>query len=188
MSSTNRGAIRQQYDTYYTPENVIHNFLDNYTLPNRKDINILDPSAGKGSFGKVIREKEYENNLTAMEIRKEEEKLLQEHHDNVIIDNFINAEVNDKYNIVIGNPPFSYALDFVKKSFDIVSSDGIIIFLLRTAFLESKSRYDFWQKHPLSKLYVLSKRPSFDNKGTDSCSYSFFIWEMGSNKQEIRVI
>ena len=59
--------------------------------------------------------------------------------------------------------------------------------LLRTAFLESKKRYDFWQRHPVSKLYVLSQRPSFTGKGTDATSYSWFIWD-NSDKQEIKVI
>lgn len=59
--------------------------------------------------------------------------------------------------------------------------------LLRTAFLESKKRYNFWQKHLLNKLYVLSQRPSFTGKGTDATSYAWFIWN-GSDKQEIKVI
>jgi len=59
--------------------------------------------------------------------------------------------------------------------------------LLRTAFLESKKRYSFWQKHTLSGLYVLSQRPSFTGKGTDATSYAFFIFN-NSGKQEIKVI
>ena len=59
--------------------------------------------------------------------------------------------------------------------------------LLRTAFLESKKRYDFWQKHPLNCLYTLSQRPSFTGHGTDATSYSWFIWN-GTNKQVIKTI
>ena len=60
--------------------------------------------------------------------------------------------------------------------------------LLRTAFLESQKRYDFWQQHPVNKLYVLSKRPSFLQNGkSDATSYSWFIWD-NSDKQEIKVI
>ena len=60
--------------------------------------------------------------------------------------------------------------------------------LLRTAFLESKSRFEFWQQYPLSGLYTLSKRPSFTGKGSDATSYSWFIWDNRTDKQEIKVI
>lgn len=69
-----------------------------------------------------------------------------------------------------------------------------MIFLLRTNFLESKKRFEWWQDKPPTKLYVLSKRPSFTGKGTDATSYSWFIWEKSRyvdrflKEQEIRVI
>lgn len=69
-----------------------------------------------------------------------------------------------------------------------LNENGKLIFLLRTAFLESKSRHDFWQENPLSGLYVLSKRPSFINGKTDATSYSWFVWDKSTDKQEIKVI
>ena len=80
-------------------------------------------------------------------------------------------------------------MEFVEKCFEISDADENteIIMLLRTAFLESKKRYEFWQKHPLSELYVLSKRPSFTGKGTDATSYSFMVWN-NKKEQKIKVI
>lgn len=69
-----------------------------------------------------------------------------------------------------------------------LNENGKLIFLLRTAFLESKSRYDFWQENPLSGLYVLSKRSSFINGKTDATSYSWFVWDKSADNQEIKVI
>ena len=48
--------------------------------------------------------------------------------------------------------------------------------LLRINFLGSQKRYDFWQQFPPDGLYVLSKRPSFTGKGTDSIDYAWFVW------------
>ena len=59
--------------------------------------------------------------------------------------------------------------------------------LLRLPFLESNKRYEFWQNHPVNKLYILSKRPSFRGKGTDATAYAFFVWD-NSSKQKIIVI
>ena len=94
----------------------------------------------------------------------------------------------EKYDVIIGNPPYTYAREFIEKCLSLLSDNGKLIFLLRTAFLESKSRYQFWQDNPLSGLYVLSKRPSFTGKGTDATSYSWFVWDKSTDKQEIRVI
>ena len=53
---------------------------------------------------------------------------------------------------------------------------------------ESRKRYDFWQKHPLSELYVLSERPSFINGKTDATAYGWFVWRKNSTTQGIYVI
>lgn len=57
--------------------------------------------------------------------------------------------------------------------------------LLRLAFLESKKRCDFWQKHPVSKLYVLSERPSFTGAGTDATAYAWFVWNKEQSMIEV---
>lgn len=78
-----------------------------------------------------------------------------------------------------GNPPYSLALDFINKSLELLHPGGLLIFLLRTNFLESEKRFKWWQEHPLSGLYTLHKRPSFTGRGTDATSYSWFVWERG---------
>lgn len=112
---------------------------------------------------------------------------MSEYTNEVVIGDFLEWQPDKKYKTIIGNPPYSLALEFLEKCFEIADPDTEIIMLLRTAFLESQKRYEFWQKHPVNKLYVLSKRPSFTGKGTDATSYSWFIWD-GSDKQEIKVI
>lgn len=187
MSATNRGAVRNAYDFYSTPENVVHNFLDHYELPQGK---ILEPSVGNGSIVKAIRQRERESNrhIIGIEIRQEEEIGLKQICDEVYIDNFLTWKSNSTYDVIIGNPPYSLAKEFIEKCFEISNENTTIIMLLRTAFLESKKRYDFWQRNPVNGLYVLSQRPSFLGNGkSDATSYSWFIWN-NSNNQEIKVI
>ena len=184
ISATNRGSKRVASDFYATPIPVIENLFNHHKI---KEGNILEPSAGNGNFVKVIKDN-FNNHITALEIREEEYGNLSKYADEVIIDDFLKWKPDKKYKTIIGNPPYSLALEFMNKCFEIADEDTEIIMLLRTAFLESQKRYEFWQKHPVNKLYVLSKRPSFLNNGkSDATSYSWFIWD-GSGKQEIKVI
>lgn len=92
-----------------------------------------------------------------------------------------------EYSTIITNPPYSLAQQFVEKSFELAGKDTDIIMLLRLAFLESKKRRDFWQRHPVSGLYVLSERPSFTGSRTDSAAYAWFVWNK-SETQKIEVV
>lgn len=159
MSATNRGTKRKPYDFYATPVDVVENFLNNY-------------------------------DITALEIREEELDNLNELANKVIIgEDFLNYNFGDKkFDVIIGNPPYSLAKEFIEKCFELQSDSGVVIMLLRTAFLESKSRYEFWQDNPLTELHILSKRPSFTGKGTDATSYSWFVWDKRIHNQKIKVI
>jgi len=168
------------------------NFLEKQNIEKLKQNGgvILEPSAGNGNIIKALNTyyKDRNKTIETCEIRTEEEFGLKEISDAVIIGDFLELDINKKYDVIIGNPPYSLAKEFVEKSLSCLKDDGVLIFLLRTAFLESKSRYEFWQQNPLSGLYTLSKRPSFTGKGTDATSYSWFVWDKGSDKQTIKVI
>lgn len=178
---------RIKHDFYATPIDVVTNILSNYDLSN-KGTTVLEPSAGNGNVSALIKTFYPEKNVTSIEIRESELLNLLDCSDSVIIGDFLKMDVDTRFDIIIGNPPYIYALEFVKKSLELLSDDGVLIFLLRTAFLESKLRYLFWQENPLTELYTLSKRPSFTGKGTDATSYSWFVWDKGSTTQKIKVI
>ena len=187
ISATNRGSTRVESDFYATPIPVVIKFLHNHNL---KEGDILEPTAGNGNIIKALREYGYSNHITAVEIRREEKDNLRINGANRVINaNILKFDKVQERNFttIISNPPYSIAQEVIEKCFEISNQNTEIIMLLRTAFLESKKRYNFWQKHPLNKLYVLSQRPSFTGKGTDATSYAWFIWN-GSDKQEIKVI
>lgn len=89
---------------------------------------------------------------------------------------FVNAlQVFPRPQWVIGNPPYADAEAHVRKALEI-ATDGVAM-LLRLGFLAGRGRADgFWKDWPLTELYVLSQRPSFTGRGTDSYDYGWFIW------------
>lgn len=188
MSATNRGSERKDSDFYPTPLNSIYAFLDAYDGIKSTDM-ILEPSAGNGNIITALRNKGYTNPIHAVELREEERYNLVGKADKVGIFNYLTEDIPYKYDVIIGNPPYSLALEFVDKSLTLLKPGGRVIFLLRTAFLESKKRFKWWQSHPLSGLYTLHNRPSFTGKGTDASSYSWFVWEKSETiTQVIEVI
>jgi hypothetical protein len=187
MSATNRGSKRIESDNYATPMKTINRFLNYwYTL---NDKSILEPSAGCGNICKAIKDRYPNSHIVANEIRKEENENLLQCADRIYNLDFLKFKDSSlDFDLIIGNPPFSLAQEFLEKCFEIASDKTDIVMLLRLAFLESRKRYNFWQKHPVSKLYVLSERPSFINGKTDATAYAFYIWTKRYNEQGIYVI
>lgn len=171
-------------DFYATPVEVVKKFLHSHNL---KKGNILECTAGNGNIIKAIRKCGYNNHITAVEIRDETDHLNQSGSDEIYIEDFLNFTVKRKYKTIISNPPYSIAQEVIEHCFEIAGENTEIIMLLRLAFLESKKRYSFWQKHPVNGLYVLSQRPSFTGKGTDATAYAWFVWN-NSEIQDIKVI
>jgi tRNA1(Val) A37 N6-methylase TrmN6 len=181
MSATNRGAVRRESDFYATPLESIYSFLDNYCDIKPTD-HILEPSAGNGAVLNALRTRGFHNKITAVELR-EEEKDLYFFADEVIYCDFLTMETDRRYDVIIGNPPYSLAQEFIDKSLSLLSPGGRLIFLLRTNFLESEKRFKWWQDKIPSGLYTLHKRPSFTGKGTDATSYSWFVWKRQTDGQ-----
>lgn len=85
------------------------------------------------------------------------------------------------YDLVCGNPPFSLAEPFVRRSLEMVAPDGVVSLLLRLGFWESAARIPFFDEFPPAETHVLAQRPSFyTDTGigkTDGTAYAWFLWD-----------
>lgn len=92
-------SSKNKYGQYFTPE-IVADFMINLA-----DIDvtskILEPSAGEGIFLKLLQEQGY-NKIKAYEIDKE----LGNQFECIIYESFVTANIKDKFDIVIGNPPY----------------------------------------------------------------------------------
>jgi hypothetical protein len=104
-------------------------------------------------------------------------------YDNLIAADFMDwgHAYEQGFDLVIGNPPYEHAEEFIRHSLFRLSKRGEMIFLLRLAFLASHSRgAGLWRESPPMIVYVLGKRPSFTGNGkTDATDYALFHWRAG---------
>lgn len=96
---------------------------------------------------------------------------------------FLENEPIKGFTNIVTNPPFNIATEIIEKSLSILPRGGKACFLLRTAFLESKNRYNrLFRTNPPATVYVFSERLSMypagqkGVKGGGTTSYSWFVW------------
>jgi len=91
------------------------------------------------------------------------------------------------FDLVLGNPPYGgkktktnphYGIwqRFVQRGLELLAPNGVLIFLLRLAVLETKER-NRWIRTHMPDVYVLPKRPAFrGGSSTDSTAYAWMVW------------
>lgn len=185
MSATGRGAERHPDDFYATPAWCIEALLRGCDLPGGL---WLEPTAGDGAIvGEVLRHRA-DVRWHLVESRAEElscgggllSRMLRadfpvECVDAVEIRDFLTMPAPaQRFDVALGNPPFSLALEVIQHALTMAST---VCMLLRINFLASQRRAAWMRAHTPS-VYVLPKRPSFKSDGrTDATEYAWFLWD-----------
>lgn len=148
---------------------------------------LLEPSAGEGAFVGPLADVAPDVHLVANDISasKERREAWGTAGAKVAREGTFEsmprpgAGIYDGYDAIVGNPPYSLAEEHVRHALKLLSHGGVVAFLLRVAFLESKTRIPFWSEHRAQEVHVLAERPSFMGGKTDSTAYGLFIWRKG---------
>ena len=102
--------------------------------------------------------------------------------------NNLNINFNPDYKYdgdIVTNPPFKYALEFVKQALKIVNNGRKVCMFLRIQFLEGKERKEFFKDFPPKTIYVSSSRikcainADFNSLGSSALCFAWFVWEKG---------
>jgi len=190
MSSTNRGGQRAISDYYITPIYDVALFLREVS----KDIPyilksdpILDPCAGGDeynpmSYPTALYEAGISGRLVTLDYRANSRADIK--------DDYLAHTFNEKFELIITNPPFALALPIIQKALTEVVFGGYVVMLLRLNFLGSQARFSFWQDNLPSYIYVHHIRMSFFGGTTDSIEYMHVVWQVGQKVEfsKLRVI
>lgn len=88
---------------------------------------------------------------------------------------------------ILTNPPFRYAVDFVKKGLQLVCKSNKVWLFLKIQFLESRLRKDLFKSTPPKYVAVYSERQKcakdgdFEKycKNSNTQTYAWFVFEKG---------
>lgn len=98
---------------------------------------------------------------------------------------FLEETLEDFEGDIITNPPYKYALEFVKKALNSVQDGHKVAMFLKLQFLEGKERKQFFLENPPKIVYVSSSRLNcamngdFDKYESSAIAYAWFVWEKG---------
>lgn len=179
--SSRRTSVRARYDLtkdfYETPTWATDAILRRLDLTDR---DVLDPCAGRGAILHRV------SAVTALPRGFELDEgrwqasvanaLVVEHRDALSDEHWGDPEV------VLMNPPYALAEEFVRRALEEVAIDGHVVALLRLAFLEGLARSSLHRDHA-SDVYVLPRRPSFVGGRTDASAYAWFHWHPAARRR-----
>ena len=184
MSATGRGAARQVADFYPTPAWCVRRLLERLELPGGT---WLEPAAGEGAIIRAVNSMRSDLEWYGFEKRQECRGHLVPLVENecTVISNFLSRPARAFADVVITNPPYWMAMEYVVHA---LAFAPWVVMLLRLNFLGSEKRSAFFRRE-MPNVYVLPNRPSFTGGGTDATEYAWFVWtpERGrrSGRQEV---
>lgn len=145
---------------YFTPEHVADFMIGLSSVP--KNAKILEPACGEGIFLKLLEEKGYKD-IVGYEVDETLRKITKS---KIIFESFVTADIKEKYDLVIGNPPYirwknlnqalkeelannelwkkyfnslcDYLCIFVLKSIELLKEDGELIFITPEYWINTK--------------------------------------------------
>jgi len=176
---------RSKADYYPTPPEYVRAVLERIqqTFWFTADLHILDPGAGEGVWGIEARKLFPEAFIAGTEIRNLPKPAA---YDEWYITPFKHfPEVCPvTFDLIIGNPPFSKVYEFIDPALALLNPQGgVLSYLLRLAFLESKKRFDKYYSRTdslkPSHVWVSTRRLSFTgNKKSDDTAYAQYTWNI----------
>lgn len=185
---------RAERDFYPTPATAVYPLLKRVGRQLRRATNgddYLEPAVGEGAILRAFRDFRIKSrgdgfsypcpNWDTLDIEPVTTETISSlggtGHRSFQQTNYLNFTTEKQYNVIITNPPFKIAQEFVEHSLALCPGYcPVVIMLLRLGFLGSEDRSHWWQGREPDAMYVLSQRPKFRGSGSDNADYAWFFW------------
>jgi hypothetical protein len=187
VSVTGHNPVRRADDFYATPGWCVRAILPH--LMNVVGRMVIDPCAGKGDVLDVVGREWPHVRRAGLEIDGTRAQIAGVCHP-VVHRDALAAESwsAEPGSLVLTNPPFSLAMEFVHRSLDEVRAyDGTVAMLLRLGWLASLKRAE-WLRRNTPSVFVLPRRPSFTGTGTDSADYAWMVWGPSAQTPVVKIL
>ena len=178
LAGGNSASKREENDFYATNPETLKMFLYEFWKDNTFEGNeILEPACGQGHISKTLKELLPNFNITSTD-------LIDRGYGVGGID-FLTYDYKKMFDVVITNPPFSLAKEFIEKGLKI--SNKHVIMLCKIQLLEGTKRKEMFFNTPLKYVYVHTTRQATWKEGkpldpngkkwaTTMC-LAWFVWD-----------
>jgi uncharacterized protein YcaQ len=171
-ANTANSEEREHLDFYASDPQALELLLEQETFNNH----ILEPACGDGVLSEVLKKHGYQVDSYDIVNRGYDQPIM----------NFLTEYPQTLYKgDIITNPPYSHALEFMRKALDITPTGNKIAMLLRVLFLEGKKRGEFFKEHPPHTIYIFRGRTTCyknndkTNHKQGAQAYAWFVWQKG---------
>jgi hypothetical protein len=164
-------------DRYMTPRHIASSIVRWMRIP--PDWTVVEPGVGHGVWLDELAVQGHTGHTIAWDIWPAAPGLAKARKGHV--GDFRAAPVTHQCDLVLGNPPFKHALEFVERGLQWAPR---VAFLLRGTFVEAtEQRAPFWEEHSCTLEWTIGDRIRFLDhqlrpaKGSDSVCHSVFFFE-----------
>lgn len=186
--------MRRDFDLYTTPLELCRAISN--IVPSGTYINALDTGCSNGHFGKAFRN--IVGKMTGIDIRGPNEiyeqavkDRLDDYsyvYDRIIQQDYLQYCFDTKYDLICGNPPYKFSLEFVQKSLENLPPHGILVYLLKERFLNTKKRFEqLFTVHKPTDVWASVSRVSFYGGSSNDEEYAVYIWNKSIKPEYTRL-
>ena len=138
---------RVENDYYATNPKAVEMLFERYEV---RGNTFLEPCVGGGHIAKAV------DKLIGDKLEETTYlDIVDRGYPNTIVKDFLQYKTNKRYDIIISNPPYSLAQEFIEKSLSLLSSKGHCIMFLKLQFLEGAKRKEFLKNiHPNTYMFL----------------------------------
>lgn len=160
ISTDKKTKKREKNDFYPTKQEFanahIKQLVKSWYIPYPK---VLDVGVGTAVYGYAWDKlSKPTDKLIGIDVNLD--KLPIFHPYNFVYDgDFLSFGFSEKYDYIIGNPPYFEVQKFVERGIDLLARDGILSFLLKASYLETITRFDFFKIHKPTSVWQSVTRP-----------------------------